>query len=91
MGSVAKSYMKKGFVIYEEMCKYLVIYEEADSHDRSLLYFYKMFRRIPPPSPDDARLILLYRGNDCFIWAGNLHPQVPKFSVITGNFRRFLL
>ena len=26
--------------------------------------------------------------NDCFIWAGNLHPQVPKFSVITGNFRR---
>ncbi len=24
--------------------------------------------------------------NDCFIWAGNLHPQVPKFSVITGNF-----
>jgi hypothetical protein len=29
--------------------------------------------------------------NDCFIWAGNLHPQVPKFSVITGNFRRFLL
>ncbi len=29
--------------------------------------------------------------NDCFIWAGNLRPQVPKFSVITGNFRRFLL
>jgi hypothetical protein len=29
--------------------------------------------------------------NDCIIWAGNLHPQVPKFSVITGNFRRFLL
>ncbi len=23
---------------------------------------YKTFRRIPPPSPDDARLILLYRG-----------------------------
>jgi hypothetical protein len=29
--------------------------------------------------------------NDCFIWAGNLHPQVPKFSVLTGNFWRFLL
>ncbi len=26
MGSVAKSYMRKGFLIYEEMRKYLVIY-----------------------------------------------------------------
>ena len=25
-GAVAKSYMKKGFLIYEEMSKYLVIY-----------------------------------------------------------------
>ncbi len=32
MGSVAKSYMKKGFQIYEEMSKYLVIYEEAVRH-----------------------------------------------------------
>jgi hypothetical protein len=29
MGSVAKSYMRKGFLIYEEMCKYLTKYEEA--------------------------------------------------------------
>jgi hypothetical protein len=29
MGSVAKSYMRKGFLIYEEMCKYLTICEEA--------------------------------------------------------------
>ncbi len=28
----AKSYMKKGFLIYEEMRKYLVIYEEAVGH-----------------------------------------------------------
>ncbi len=28
-GAVAKSYMRKGFLIYEEMHKYLVIYEEA--------------------------------------------------------------
>jgi hypothetical protein len=28
---VAKSYMRKGFLIYEEMRKYLVIYEEAVS------------------------------------------------------------
>jgi hypothetical protein len=35
MGSVAKSYMRKGFLIYdyEEMCQYLTIYEdEAVSH-----------------------------------------------------------
>ncbi len=32
MGSVAKSYMGKGFLIYEEMPKYLTIYEEFVSH-----------------------------------------------------------
>jgi hypothetical protein len=32
MGSVAKSYMRKGFLIYEEMRKYLTKYEEAVSH-----------------------------------------------------------
>jgi hypothetical protein len=31
-GSVAKSYVRKGFLIYEEMRKYFVIYEEAVSH-----------------------------------------------------------
>ncbi len=31
-GAVAKSYMKKGFLIYEEMRKYIPIYEEAISH-----------------------------------------------------------
>jgi hypothetical protein len=30
--AVAKSYMRKGFLIYEEMRKYLPIYEEAVSH-----------------------------------------------------------
>jgi hypothetical protein len=33
-GSGAKSYMRNGFLIYEEMCKYLVIYEEAVTHLR---------------------------------------------------------
>ncbi len=28
-GAVAESYMRKGFLIYEEMHKYLVIFEEA--------------------------------------------------------------
>ncbi len=32
MGSVAQSFIGKGFLIYEEMCKYLTIYEEAVSH-----------------------------------------------------------
>jgi hypothetical protein len=34
MGAVAKSYMRKGFLIYEKMHKYLVNiqYEEAVSH-----------------------------------------------------------
>jgi hypothetical protein len=31
MGSVAKSYMRKGFLTYEEMHKYLTIYEVAVS------------------------------------------------------------
>jgi hypothetical protein len=31
-GAVAKSYMRKRFLIYEEMLKYLTIYEEAVSH-----------------------------------------------------------
>ncbi len=41
MGAVAKSYMRKGFLIYKELRKYLVIYEAAVSHiwicNRSLL------------------------------------------------------
>jgi len=32
MEAVAKSYMRKGFLIYEEMRKYLFIYEEAVRH-----------------------------------------------------------
>ncbi len=31
-GAVAKSYVRKGFLIYEEMHKYFPIYEEAVSH-----------------------------------------------------------
>ncbi len=31
-GAVAKSYMRRGFLIYEEMRKYFPIYEEAISH-----------------------------------------------------------
>jgi hypothetical protein len=31
-GAVAKSYMRKGYLFYEEMPKYFPIYEEAVSH-----------------------------------------------------------
>ncbi len=31
-GAVAKPYMRKGFLIYEEMSKYFPTYEEAVSH-----------------------------------------------------------
>jgi hypothetical protein len=31
-GAVEKSYMRKGFLIYEEMRKYFPIYEEVVSH-----------------------------------------------------------
>ncbi len=32
MGGDTKSYMRKGFLIYKEMRKYLVIYKEAVCH-----------------------------------------------------------
>ena len=38
MGAVAKSYTRKGFLIYEKVRKYLVIYEEAVSHIVMILH-----------------------------------------------------
>jgi hypothetical protein len=32
LGAVAKSYMRKGFLIHEEMRKCLTVYEEAINH-----------------------------------------------------------
>jgi hypothetical protein len=39
MGSVAISYMRKGFLIYKEMRKYLTKYEEAGYMTLQLLRF----------------------------------------------------
>jgi hypothetical protein len=36
MGAIAKSYMKKGCLMYEEMRKYLTIYDEAVRHNITL-------------------------------------------------------
>ncbi len=45
MGSGAKSYMRKGFLIYEEMRKFFSIYEEAVSYiwlcTQSLITLYR--------------------------------------------------
>ncbi len=43
MGSVSKSYMRMGFLIYEEMRKYLIIYEEAVSHILNFLIYEENF------------------------------------------------
>ncbi len=49
-GAVAKSYMRKGFLIYEKMRKYFPIYEEAVSHiwlcNCSILNFLIYMRKI---------------------------------------------
>ncbi len=38
MGSGAKTYMRKGFLIYEEMRKFFPIYEEADHSEFPYIY-----------------------------------------------------
>ncbi len=39
------------------------------------IHCYKTFRRIPPPSPDDARLILLYRGKGLLYMGREFAPS----------------
>jgi len=55
-GAVAKSYMRKSFLIYEEMRKYFPIYEDAVSHifpyRRGKLDF--LFYQCPVPSARHA-------------------------------------
>ncbi len=66
--SVAKSYMRKGFLIYEEMRKYLTIYKEAVSHiwlcNRSLLKFFK------------------YEENSIFFFISACFPNFHFYSLI---------
>ncbi len=50
MRSCAKSYVRKGFLIYEEMDKYLVIYEEAVSHIQGASGIVARFLKCPPAS-----------------------------------------
>jgi hypothetical protein len=50
------------------------------------LHCYKTFRRIPPPSPDDARLILLYRGKR-LLYMGRVFA--PSGTEVFRNIRKF--
>jgi hypothetical protein len=50
------------------------------------MHCYKTFRRIPPPSPDDARLILLYRGKR-LIYMGR--EFAPSGTEVFRNHRKF--
>ncbi len=52
----------------------------------SLPHCYKTFRRIPPPSPDDARLILLYRGK-LLLYMGR--EFAPSGTEVFRNHRKF--
>ncbi len=42
-GAVVKSYMRKGFLIYKEMRKYLVIYDFATAPFQISLYMRRIF------------------------------------------------
>jgi hypothetical protein len=53
---------------------------------RRMLHCYKTFRRIPPQSPDDARLILLYRGK-LLLYMGR--EFAPSGSEVFRNHRKF--
>ncbi len=50
------------------------------------VHCYKTFRRIPPPRPDDARLILLYRGK-LLLYMGR--EFAPSGTEVFRNHRKF--
>jgi hypothetical protein len=55
---------------------------------RASIHCYKTFRRIPPPSPDDARLILLYRGKRLLYMGREFAPSASGTEVFR-NIRKF--
>ncbi len=83
--------VEKGHTLHPERKK-------TSKHPHCLLHCYKTLRRFPPPWPDDAGLIgqgrgkwLPYKGGEFAHSATEVFHSQPKFSVITGNFRWFLL
>ncbi len=96
-GAVAKSYMRKGSLIYEEMSKYFPIYEEAVSHiwlcNYSILNFliYEenlifLFISVPGTEVHHKEstffLLIIYRPfNISFIYIHNLNQGIGKKST----------
>ncbi len=92
MGQVAKSYIRKGFLIYEEMRKYLTIYEEAVSHlwicNRSLLNFL-IYEEHSVRTKSGHKVSLLPRGRSCllqsiflYIFLGGLECVGHSFAYV---------
>ncbi len=93
--------MSKGFLIYEEMRKYLVIYEEAFSHDfatasfwislymRNIFYF---LLSVNSTYKRNAELTLwaLYI-NDYSEFQCSLVPQFPSFCVNASVYTMYIL
>jgi len=68
---------------YEKKISLLIHFE---FYVASLTHCYKTLRRIPPPSPDDARLILLYRGKR-LLYMGRVFA--PSGTEVFRNHRKF--
>ncbi len=96
-GAFAKSYMRKGLLIYEEMRKYFPIYEEAVSHiwlcnwsilnfliyEENLIFFFYQCIGIPI-APSRRMLETLFAGR------GHPSPHVFSFSTVLQIFNAVL-
>jgi hypothetical protein len=61
-------------------------YRYGQGFSAGAMHCYKTFRRIPPPSPDDARLILLYGGKR-LLYMGR--EFAPSGTEVFRNHRKF--
>jgi hypothetical protein len=88
-GAVAKSYMRKGFLIYEEMRKYLrrhlqLLHSEFLIYEENLISFLSVYRgkfRFSPADPQMSFLSLVSDPNRYISWrSGFTKSLVPGFS-----------
>jgi hypothetical protein len=89
MGAVAKTYMRKGFLIYEEIGKYLFIYDFAAAsfwislYMRKILFsflsVYFVYRPIRRTFTAGLCLFLLLLGTPMVTYGGIYIFQVPLF------------
>ncbi len=86
--SFEKDAMYPGYIMQQEVIiprgfKSRIVTRNKTMHS---VHCYKTFRRIPPPSPDDARLILLYRGKR-LLYMGRVFA--PSGTEVFRNIRKF--